>query len=456
MPMPATPRITIDRPAGNDAAHRLLEKLRARQATIGVVGLGYVGLPLCRLFVAQGIRTIGFDIDESKIMALRHGNNYITHYPGDWIAPAVAQRRFIPTDQFALASECDAIAICVPTPLTEAQEPDLTYIRQTGISLAPHLKSPSLVVLESTTYPGTTREVLLPILQADGRRTLGKDLFMAFSPEREDPGNPQHSTGSVPKIVGGLDADGTDLAEAMYAPVVPKIVRVSSAEVAESAKLLENIYRCVNIALANEMKLILDAMGIDVWEVIEAASTKPFGFSPFYPGPGLGGHCIPIDPYYLAWRARQFERTTRFIELAGEINRMMPEYVVRRLQDALNDARKALNGSRILLIGMAYKKNVGDLRESPSLQLVHLLKARGATVAYHDPHIPHAVSGRHGVDMKSVPLSATELRGQDAVVIVTDHDDIDYPMLLREAPLVVDTRNVTRKITPGQEKVVRA
>lgn len=433
----------------------LLQKIRDKKAVCGVIGLGYVGLPLARRFCEAGFRVLGFDVDPEKIENLRAGRSYIRHIPADWIRKGIAKKRFDPTTDFSRLAECDAILICVPTPLTENRDPDLSYVLATGRSVAKALRKGQLVVLESTTYPGTTSGDLLPILAETGLEE-GKDFFLAFSPEREDPGHPEHTLGRIPKIVGGRSRAAGDLAGALYGKIVPRVVRVSSCEVAEASKILENIYRSVNIALVNELKVLFDRMGIDVWEVIQAAATKPFGFKAFYPGPGLGGHCIPIDPFYLSWKARQYETPTRFIELAGEVNADMPRYVVERLAHALNARKRTLKGSRVLLLGVAYKENVDDIRESPALRLAEILTEAGARVAYHDPFIPKARSARHRFAMDSTPLTAKALRAADAVLIVTAHSGIDYAWVVRNARLVVDTRNATRDVKKGREKIVRA
>lgn len=433
----------------------LLSRIRAKKAVCGVIGLGYVGLPLARRFYEAGFPVIGFDVDPEKVRLLRAGRSYIRHIPAGWIRKGIARKRFDPTTDFSRLAGCDAIVVCVPTPLTENRDPDLSYILATGRSVAKTLRKGQLVILESTTYPGTTSGDLHPILAKTGL-VEGKDFYLAFSPEREDPGNPKHTLGRIPKIVGGRSPAAAELACALYGKIVPKVVRVSSCEVAEAAKILENIYRSVNIALVNELKVLFDRMGIDVWEVIGAAATKPFGFKPFYPGPGLGGHCIPIDPFYLSWKARQYETPTRFIELAGEVNADMPRYVIERLAHALNVRRKALKGARILLLGVAYKENVDDIRESPALRLAELLAEAGARVSYHDPFIPRARSARHRFSMDSIPLTGKALGAADAVVIVTAHSGIDYAWVTRHARLVVDTRNATRTVRAGREKIIRA
>jgi UDP-N-acetyl-D-glucosamine dehydrogenase len=434
----------------------LLTRIQARQACVGIIGLGYVGLPLARAFSAGGFPVLGFDVDHSKVAKLQHGQSYIRHIPPPVIAQMRAQR-FDATDRFERLREADAILICVPTPLTEAREPDLTFIINSARAVAHTLRPGQLVVLESTTFPGTTRDVVLPILEAGGLRA-GRDFFLAFSPEREDPGNPDHSAPVIPKVVGGLDAQSLELAATLYASVVVRVVPVSSPEVAEACKILENTYRAVNIALVNELKMLYDRMGIDVWEVIEAARTKPFGFQPFYPGPGLGGHCIPIDPFYLSWVARKHGLSTRFIELAGEVNTAMPAFVVGKVADALNERGKPVRGSKIALLGMAYKKDVDDPRESPGFEVMDLLLRKGAEVSYNDPHIPRLPPMRHypHLDMASQPLTPEYLHAQDCVVIVTDHSAYDWPHVVQHAPLVVDTRNATRAVGAQRERIVRA
>ncbi|MGA2266262.1 MAG: nucleotide sugar dehydrogenase [Phycisphaerae bacterium] len=434
----------------------LLHKIETRKAVVGVVGLGYVGLPLVREFVRGGVRVLGFDIDTTKIAHLAAGRSYIEHIPSSMVREMVRSRRFQATSDFRRLSEPDAILICVPTPLTKQREPDMTYIVKTAEAIAPRLRKGQLVVLESTTYPGTTREVVLPILEKSGLK-VGRDFFLAFSPEREDPGRKDYSTRTIPKVVGGYDRKSLAAAVACYQIAVAKVVPVSSCEAAEASKILENTYRCVNIALVNELKVLLDRMGIDVWEVIRAASTKPFGFTPFYPGPGLGGHCIPIDPFYLAWKARQYGLTTRFIELAGEVNVTMPRYVVGKLMDTLNDRGRALKGAKVLVLGLAYKKDIDDVRESPSLELIELLKHKGAKVDYNDPHVPRTHKMReHNLKMTSKPLSAAMLAGYDAVIISTDHSSYDYQSIVDRARLVIDTRNATAGVKRGKGKIVKA
>lgn len=428
-----------------------------RSAKIGVIGLGYVGLPLIRAFVGAGFSTMGFDVDPRKVEQLEAGQSYIEHIPSQWIAECVGRRKFIPTANMRRLAEPDALLICVPTPLSESRDPDLKYVEDTTRQIAAVLRRGQLVVLESTTYPGTTRDVMLPILTAGGLKA-GEDFFLAFSPEREDPGNPSFSAERIPKVVGGLEPNSSRLAESLYRQAVASVVPVSSCEVAEACKILENTYRSVNIAMVNELKMLFDRLGIDVWEVIDAARTKPFGFQAFYPGPGLGGHCIPIDPFYLSWVARKYGMPTRFIELAGEINTGMPQYVIRKLIDALNDAGKPLRGSKVCVLGVAYKKDVDDPRESPSFVLMELLLAGGAVISYNDPHIPKLPAMRHHrmPDLASQPLTPEFLASQDCVLIATDHSAYDYPFIVRHASLVIDTRNATKAVREGREKIRKA
>jgi UDP-N-acetyl-D-glucosamine dehydrogenase len=434
----------------------LLEKIHDRVARVGIIGLGYVGLPLARAFSNAGFPVLGFDVDAPKVEKLQRNESYIGHLSGK-VVREMRRRGFDATDRFERLHESDAILICVPTPLTETRDPDLTYIVNSARKVAEQLRPGQLVVLESTTYPGTTRQVVLPLLEASGLK-VGRDFFLAFSPEREDPGNSTYSGASIPKVVGGLDSRSLELAAALYAQAIVKVVRVSSPEVAEACKILENTYRAVNIALVNELKILYDRMGIDVWEVIDAAKTKPFGYQAFYPGPGLGGHCIPIDPFYLTWVARKFGLNTRFIELAGEVNTGMPHFVIGKIVDALNDRGKAVKGSKVALLGMAYKKDVDDPRESPGFELMELLLAKGATVTYNDPHIPRLPSMRHYPDFRltSQALTPEWIQGQDCVVIVTDHSAYDWGLVVEHAPLVVDTRNATRGVTGNRERIVRA
>ncbi len=428
------------------------QKIESRKARIGVIGLGYVGLPLSLLYTEQKLRVTGFDIDPKKVQTLTDGGSYIHRITTAEISDA-RKKGFEATSDYAKLTEMDAVIICVPTPLNEYHEPDLSYITDTAHSIAPHLRAGQLVVLESTTYPGTTEEVLIPILEKGNKHGLkaargnetGKEFFVAFSPEREDPGNTTVARKDIPKVVGGLDATASELAAAMYGAIFARVVRVSSPAAAEMTKLLENIYRCVNIALVNELKLLSLRMGLDIWEVIEAASTKPFGFHPFYPGPGLGGHCIPVDPFYLSWKAKEWDFRARFIELAGEINTNMPYHVLESVSQALNKQKKAVNGARVLLLGVAYKKDIDDLRESPALTIIELLQKAGAHVSYNDPYCPFVGRGRkYDLQMKSVELD--KVGDYDCVLIVTDHSDYDYQKIVREAKLVVDTRNATRGI----------
>jgi UDP-N-acetyl-D-glucosamine dehydrogenase len=437
-------------------AGQLMSKLRARTARVAVVGLGYVGLPLAETFAWGGYAVIGFDIDGDKIRRLRRGESYIGHICPERVQDLIGSGKFEPTDDPVRFVEADAIVICVPTPLGDAREPDLSYIEETGRTLMPHLRQGQIVVLESSTYPGTTEEVLQPILEGSGLKA-GKDFFLAYSPEREDPGNPDFATRNIPKVVGGLDATSRTLAVALYDPIVDGVVPVSSIRVAEACKILENTYRAVNIALVNELKGVLTAMGIDVWEVINAAKTKPFGYQAFYPGPGLGGHCIPIDPFYLTWAARKHGVSTRFIELAGEVNTAMPQYVVDRIMQALNDDGKAVKGSRICILGVAYKKDVDDPRESPAFPILESLQERGAIVSYSDPHVPTLPRMRHhALRMHSTPLTAELLASQDCVVIVTDHARFDYGLILANSRLVVDTRNATVDFPAPRARIVKA
>jgi UDP-N-acetyl-D-glucosamine dehydrogenase len=466
-------------PSGNvelhhDAYTQLLARIEERTARVGIIGLGYVGLPLAHTFSRSGFPVLGLDIDEAKVDRLNRGKSYIRHISDDAVRD-MKSSGFEATNQWERLREVDAVLICVPTPLTEALDPDLSFVLDSVQSIAAHPRHGRLVVLESTTYPGTTREVVLPILEKTGLQ-VGKDFFLAFSPEREDPGNPKFTATNIPKVVGGIEPRSLELAAQLYThglhggPIHPgrsqeepgkaeeKVVRVSSAEVAEACKLLENTYRAVNIGLVNELKIIYDRMGINIWEVIEAAKTKPFGFQPFYPGPGLGGHCIPISPYYLAWVARKYGLYTRFLELAGDINRAMPAYVVERIGDALNDHGKAIHGSEITLLGMAYKKDVDDFRESPGLELLTLLLRKGAVVHYNDPHIPRLPRTQQhpSLDMMSQELTPEYLRTRDCVVIVTDHSVYDWEQIVRHAPLVVDTRNATRDVDDAEGRVIRA
>jgi UDP-N-acetyl-D-glucosamine dehydrogenase len=437
-----------------------LEKAIAdKTACIGIVGLGYVGLPLVSAFVNAGFRTIGFDVDQTKIDTLLAGDTYIQlpRVGPDLVARWIADGTFEPTADMTRLSEPDCLLLCVPTPLTDSRDPDLSHVEATTEAIAAVLRPGQLVVLESTTYPTTTRSVMLPILETSGL-TAGSDFFLAYSPEREDPGNIDFSAAGIPKVVGGLDEASSRVATRLYEQAIVQVVPVSSPEVAEGCKILENTYRAVNIALVNELKVLFDRMGIDVWEVIDAAKTKPFGYEAFYPGPGLGGHCIPIDPFYLTWLARKQGLTTRFIELAGEINSRMPEYVVSRLAEFLNQQGKPIRGSKVCLLGMAYKKDVDDPRESPSFVLVELLQAWGAEITYNDPHIPRMPKMRHHdvPDLDSQELTPEFLAAQDCVLIATDHSAYDYDFIVTHARMVLDTRNATRAVKEGREKIFRA
>lgn len=444
-----------------ETVEQRLEALKKRTANVGVIGLGYVGLPLSLLFAEAGFTVTGFDIDEKKVNDLEAGRSYIFRIAAEEIQSA-REHGFRATRDFSRLSGMDAIIMCVPTPLTGHREPDLSFIENTARAVAPWLREGQLVVLESTTYPGTTEELLIPILEKENTEGLkvktaagGDDdrvIYVAFSPEREDPGNTQVARRDIPKVVGGHEKTATELAATLYEGIFTRAVRVSSTRVSEMCKLLENIYRCVNIALVNELKMLAMRMDVDIWEVIDAASTKPFGFHPFYPGPGLGGHCIPIDPFYLSWKAKEYDFNTRFIELAGEVNERMPEFVVQNVATALNTHRKALNGSKILMLGMAYKKDIDDLRESPSLTVIELLREQGADVLYNDPYFPRVGQGRHyNLNMTCTPLE--KLGDYDCVLIMTDHSDYDYKDIVRQSQLVVDSRNATKGMK--SEKIFR-
>jgi UDP-N-acetyl-D-glucosamine dehydrogenase len=434
----------------------LLQRIEAKKAKIGVVGLGYVGLPLLMEFVEQGFQTEGFDIDEKKVNILNKGESYIKHIADDRIKKVIETNLFEATSDFSRIKDVDCIIICVPTPLTKHREPDISYIENTAATLAEHIRKDQLIVLESSTYPGTTEEVLKPILERSGLKG-DKDFWVAFSPEREDPNNPDFNTRTIPKVIGANSNISRQLVKALYDQIIIKTVPVSSSQAAEATKLLENIFRSVNIALVNEMKMILDKMNLDVWEVIEAAKTKPFGFMPFYPGPGLGGHCIPIDPFYLTWKAREFEMNTRFIELAGEINTNMPYWVVNKLIDALNTAGKSLKGSKILVLGAAYKKDIDDPRESPSFKLMELILDKGGQVDYNDPYIPELPHMRmYDIKRKSIDLTAQNLAKYDCVLISTNHSSYDMEFIVKHAQLIVDTRNATGMVKSGRNKIVKA
>lgn len=442
------------------AAQRFIERVNDRSIVIGIVGLGYVGIPLALAAMRQGFRVVGFDIDQARVDDLNAGRSAIQHIPMDLLVEGAKTGRFVATTDFERMAEPDALLIAVPTPLTKYREPDLSYVVKTTETIAKCLRKGQLVVLESTTYPGTTNEVMRPILEKATGLESARDFFLAFSPEREDPGNPDFGTSTIPKIVGGEGADALAMALALYGALVVKAVPVSSTATAEAVKLTENIFRAVNIALVNELKTVYAAMGIDIWEVIDAAKTKPFGFMPFYPGPGLGGHCIPIDPFYLTWKAREFDVTTRFIELAGQINTAMPHWVVDRVAEALDRQQsRGLSGARILVLGIAYKKNIDDTRESPSLKLIELLEKRGAQADYHDPHVPELPPTRKYGDLAgriSVPLIADVIASYNAVLIATDHDAVDYRALAAAAKLVVDTRNACAKAGLISNNIVKA
>lgn len=435
----------------------LKKKIENKSSKIGIIGLGYVGLPLGLAFAAKDFDVLGFDLDENKITLLNDGKGYLKHIGEEKIKNAVSSGKLEATSDFSRLPEVDAIIICVPTPLTEHREPDMSYVKNTAKVVAEYLRKEQLVVLESTTYPGTTEELLLPLLEEaknSGNKNfvVGKDFYLAFSPEREDPNNPDYTTASIPKVIGGVTPQCLDVVKTLYDQVIVNTVPVSSPRVAEATKLLENIFRSVNIALVNELKMVFDKMDIDVWEVIEAASTKPFGFKAFYPGPGLGGHCIPIDPFYLTWKAREFELNTKFIELAGEINTYQPYYVIEKSMEVLNKFKKAINGSKVLILGAAYKKDIDDMRESPSLKLIEILRERGAEVDYHDPLVPSLPRmRRYNYDMESVELTKENVAGYDLVILSTAHSSFDYKLVAENAKIIVDTRNAfqSRSIKSG-------
>ena len=447
----------VEGPRGEAVLEDLIGKFPVREARVAVMGLGYVGLPLLRLFASKGFKVIGCDVDRSKIELLNRGRSYIKSVASADIARPLANKQLLATTDFRNLASADAIFVCVPTPLTADGKPDVSAIRQTAKSIGATLRRGQLIILESTSYPGTTREIMKPELERRGLR-CGVDFFLAFSPEREDPGNKDFTIERIPKIVGGIDAPSSRAAAALYREAVERVVTVSSAEAAEAAKLLENIYRCVNIALVNELKMCLDRMDIDVWEVIGAAATKPFGFQAFYPGPGLGGHCIPIDPFYLSWKAREFQFNTRFIDLAGEINIQMPYYVMAKLEEGLRRQDKRLEGARVLLLGLAYKKDIDDPRESPAFKLLELLGQKGAAVVYNDPNIPRFPDSEHYRHLKvgSVPVTSATLASVDAAVIVTNHSEYDFEMIARHAPLIIDTRNACAGLKGWGGKIVRA
>ena len=434
----------------------LEQKINERKVVVGILGLGYVGLPLAREFASAGIKVVGFDIDATKIKKLNSGKSILKHIPNSQVKKMVDDKKFVATTNMSRMKNVDAILICVPTPLTQSREPDMQFVVKSCETISKYIRKNQLIVLESTTYPGTTRELMAPILERSGLKA-GKDFFMAYSPEREDPGNEHFTTKTIPKVVGGLTEKCLDIACALYEIAIVNTVPVSSVEAAEATKILENVYRCINIAMVNELKMVFDRMGIDIWEVIKAASTKPFGFNAFYPGPGLGGHCIPIDPFYLTWKARQYGMPTRFIELAGEINTDMPNYVIHRTMEALNEKRKSLKGSKVLVLGLAYKKDIDDLRESPSIELIELLKEKGAKVDYNDPFIPKTHKQReHDLKMKSKKLTAKMIASYDVVLISTAHSEYDYNWIVKNAKLVIDTRNATANVKSNRSKIVKA
>jgi UDP-N-acetyl-D-glucosamine dehydrogenase len=447
-------------------AERKPEFFAGKDIKIGIIGCGYVGLPLALRFADVGQRVTGFDTDKTKIDKLSIGESYIQHIPAEKIRQHVQGKRFDASTDFTRLREMDAVLICVPTPLDERREPDLSYVEKTAISIAPNLQRNQLIVLESTTYPGTTEELVLPILEKNGLRcpiahapgteNVATDFYLAFSPEREDPGNKQYGLAQIPKVVGGVNPPSSRAAMRLYAQIVSRVVPVSSTRAAEMVKLLENIFRCVNIALVNELKQLCLRMDLDIWEIIDSAASKPFGFMPFYPGPGLGGHCIPVDPYYLSWKAREYDFATRFIELAGEVNTAMPYHVVDAVATALNEQKKSLKGSKVLLLGVAYKKDVDDLRESPSLKLLELLTGRGAVLEYNDPYFPALHKMRHYdfSHMRSVELAPERLACYDCVLIATDHSSYDYDSIVRHSKLIVDSRNATRRVQEHREKIV--
>ena len=434
----------------------LEQKITSKKVVVGILGLGYVGLPLAREFASAGVKVMGFDIDEAKVKKLNSGRSILKTVSHESVKKMVKSGLFTSTANMSQMKKADAILICVPTPLTESREPDMTYVEGSCQMISKYIRKGQLISLESTTYPGTTRELMKPILEAGGLKA-GKDFYLAYSPEREDPGNKHFTTKTIPKVVGGFTPTCKELARKLYSLAIDTMVPVSSLEAAESAKIVENVYRCINIAMVNELKMVFDRMGIDVWEVIRAASTKPFGYHPFYPGPGLGGHCIPIDPFYLTWKARQYGMPTRFIELAGEINTDMPHYVVHKVMEALNSKKKSLNGSKVLVLGLAYKPDIDDVRESPSLELIELLKSAGAKVDYNDPYLPKTHKMReYDLKMKSVPLTAAKVKSYDCVLISTNHSDYDYHWIVKNSKLVIDTRNATANVKTGRSKIVKA
>jgi UDP-N-acetyl-D-glucosamine dehydrogenase len=438
------------------AIDHLIRKIEKKEALVGTIGMGYVGLPLVLRFCEEGFHILGFDVDPKKVAQLKKGKSYLKSIPSSRISQFIQSGHLDVTDNFLRLSEPDCILVCVPTPLTEKMEPDLQYIEKTTEAIRQHLRKGQVIILESTSYPGTTQELILPQLESTGLK-VGRDFFLGYSPEREDPGNKRFRTHQIPKVVSGVTPSCQKVVIVLYRQVIQKVVPVSSPRVAELTKLLENIYRSVNIALVNELKMLADRMGIDIWEVIDAASSKPFGFSPFYPGPGMGGHCIPIDPFYLSWKAREYDFTTKFIQLAGEINISIPYYVVSKVMDSLNNRRKSIHGAKILILGVAYKKDVDDARESPALAIMDLLRKRGAIVLYHDPYISSLPPFRkYHFKLKSYPLTKHLLHRVDAAVVVTDHSQIDYSWVVEHVPLIIDTRNVTKGMKRWKKKIVKA
>lgn len=430
----------------NTTAVNLENKIKNKKSIIGVIGMGYVGLPLVKTFLNKGFGVVGFDIDEKKVLMLNKGKSYIKHVTAEELKGFLNKKKFQATVDFTALGKVDVIIICVPTPLDAHNNPDLSFVLKTTETISKNLRKGQLVILESTTYPGTTEEEVLPLLEAGGLK-VGKDFFLAYSPERENPGDKVYTTEKIPKVVGGVTPECSRVAKALYDQIIKKTVPVSSPKVAEATKIMENVFRSVNIAMVNEMKMIFDRMGIDVWEVIQAASTKPFGFMPFFPGPGYGGHCIPVDPFYLAWKAKEVDQPTKFIELAGEINIFMPYYVVTKTIEALNENGKSIKGAKILILGLAYKEDIDDQRESPSLKIISLLKKHGAEVSYNDPYVPQASGYRDypGLVLESVELTGSILKASDAVVIVTAHSDYDFDWIAKNASLIIDTRNAIKK-----------
>jgi UDP-N-acetyl-D-glucosamine dehydrogenase len=442
---------------GSSQAKKLQNRIDSGRAVIGVIGMGYVGLPLALEFCRSGFRVIGFDTDDKKVKQLNGGKSYISHISAKDIKSYVEAKQFSATSDFKRLEEADCIPICVPTPLNDQKEPDIGYVASTCKDIAKTLRKGQLIILESTTYPGTTEELVVTLVSQEKKLKVGRDFFVAYSPEREDPGNRSYPIERIPKVVGGVTPECCEVADSMYAQIFQRVIRVSSPRVAEMTKLLENIFRCVNIALVNELKILCERMDIDIWEVIDAASTKPFGYMPFYPGPGLGGHCIPIDPFYLSWKAREFDFNTRFIELAGEINSSIPYHVLRRIGEALNAKNKSIKGSRILVLGVAYKPDVDDMRESPAIKIIELLSAMDASVSYHDPYISKFPKLRkYDFDLKSVELTPKTLKSMDCAVIVTNHSDYDYDYIVRHSRMIIDTRNATQNVKAGISKVIKA